>query len=93
MVTSAPGDFLDFLQQPNLSLILLDGELGTLEALGFVRKLKETFAHLPPIIMAAEEVSTSIVMAAHRSGVAQMLVKPYALDDTLSELLAQQMGI
>ena len=93
MVTASPEDFLDFLHQPNLGLILLDGDLGTLEALGFVRKLKEAFQSLPPIILAAEEVSTSIVMAAHRSGVAQMLVKPYALDEALSDLLAQQMGL
>ena len=33
------------------------------------------------------------MLAAHRSGVSQMLVKPYALDDTLSELLTKQMGI
>jgi len=93
MVTASPEDFLGFLQQPNLSLILLDGDLSSLDALGFVRRLQEAFPHLPPIVMAAEEVSTAIVMAAHRSGVAQMLVKPYALDGTLSDLLAQQMGL
>ena len=92
MVSASPEDFLDFLQLPNLGLILLDGQQGTLEALGFVRKLNETFQDLPPIILAAEEVSTSIVMAAHRSGVAQMLVKPYALDDALSEFFSQRMG-
>ena len=93
MVTTAAEDFLEFLQNPNLGLLLLDGNQGPLEALSFVRKLKEAFPNLPPIILAAEEVSTSIVMAAHRSGVSQMLVKPYALDDTLSELLTKQMGI
>ena len=93
MVSTSPEDFLDCLQLPNLGLILLDGEQSTLEALSFVRKLKEAFQDLPPIILAAEEVSTSIVMAAHRSGVSQMLVKPYALDEALSELFSQQMGV
>ena len=92
MVSASPEDFLDFLQVPNLGLILLDGQQSTLEALSFVRKLNEAFQDLPPIILAAEEVSTSIVMAAHRSGVSQMLVKPYALDDALSDLFNQQMG-
>ena len=93
MVTSSEEEFMGFLQLPNLGLVLLDGEQSTLEALEFVRKLKDAFPNLAPVILAAELVSTSIVMAAHRSGVSQMLVKPYALDETLSELLTKQMGL
>ena len=91
LVTASLEEFLEFLQQPNLGLILLDGHQGTLEALEFVRKIKDVFHDLPPIILAAEDVSTSIVMAAHRSGVSQMLVKPYALDTALADLLTSQM--
>ena len=93
MVTSSEEEFMGFLQLPNLGLVLLDGEQSTLEALEFVRRLKDAFPNLAPVILAAELVSTSIVMAAHRSGVSQMLVKPYALDETLSELLTKQMGL
>jgi CheY-like chemotaxis protein len=93
MVTASLEEFLTFLQLPNLSLVLVDGNQSTLEALGLVRKLQDTFNELPPIILAAEDVSTAIVMAAHRSGVSQMLIKPYALDEALAELLIKQMGL
>jgi CheY-like chemotaxis protein len=93
LVTPAAEEFLEFLNQPNLGVVLLDGQLSALESLEFARKLKEAFPDLPPIVLAAEDVSTAIVMAAHRSGVAQLLVKPYDLDEALSELLATQMGI
>jgi predicted HAD superfamily phosphohydrolase YqeG len=40
-----------------------------------------------------EEASAAIVLAAHRSGVSQILVKPYGMDAAFSELLGQQMGL
>jgi hypothetical protein len=43
--------------------------------------------------MAVEEASTAIVLAAHRNGVSQIVVKPYSLDTAFSELLGQQMGL
>ena len=93
MVTTSEEDFMEFLQLPNLGLVLLDGEQSTLEALEFVLKLQDAFPNLPPVILAAEHISPSIVLAAHRSGVSTMLVKPYVLDETLSELLTKQMGL
>jgi CheY-like chemotaxis protein len=93
LVTHSVEDLLVHLQQPNLGLLLLDGKWGTMEGLEFVSRLKNAFHDLPPIILAAEDVSTSIVLAARRVGVAQMLVKPYAFDQTLSSLFIQQMGL
>jgi hypothetical protein len=46
---------------------------------------------MPPVILAVEAVSTGIVLAAHRQGVTQMLVKPYALDAAFCDLLIQQL--
>jgi CheY-like chemotaxis protein len=93
LVTNARHEFLEFMQQPNLAVLLIDGNLSSLDALQFVTHLKSTFAELPPVILAVEEASTAIVLAAHRNGVSQILVKPYSLDAAFSELLSQQMGL
>ena len=90
LVTHAPGAFMEFLQQPNLAVILIDGSFSTLDALQFITQLKGTHPVLPPVILAVEEASTAVVLAARRNGVAQILVKPYALDAAFSELLGQQ---
>jgi CheY-like chemotaxis protein len=93
LVTHSRKDFLDFLQQPNLAVLFIDGNFSTLDALQFVTHVKSANPDLPPIILAVEEASAAIVLAAHRNGVAQILVKPYALDAAFSELLSQQMGL
>jgi DNA-binding NtrC family response regulator len=89
LVTHSRKELLEHLQQPNLSVLLFDGDCSTLDALQFLAQLKNTQPVLPPIILAVEEASTAIVLAAHRSGVTQILVKPYALDSAFSELLEQ----
>jgi len=93
LVSHARQEFLEYLQQPNLALLLIDGNLSSLDALQFVTHLRGTFADLPPVILAVEEASAAIVLAAHRNGVSQILVKPYSLDAAFSELLSQQMGL
>jgi CheY-like chemotaxis protein len=93
LVSHARHDFLEYMQQPNLAVLLIDGNLSSLDALQFVTHLRSTFAELPPVILAVEEASTAIVLAAHRNGVSQILVKPYSLDAAFSELLSQQMGL
>jgi DNA-binding response OmpR family regulator len=92
LVATAPDDIRDFLLQPNLAVLILDGDLGTLESLQLMSDLKAEFPSLPPVILAVAEVSAGIVLAAHRQGVAQVLVKPYALDAAFSELLDQILG-
>ena len=93
LVSHARHEFLEYMQQPNLAVLLIDGNLSSLDALQFVTHLRSTFADLPPVILAVEEASTAIVLAAHRNGVSQILVKPYSLDAAFSELLSQQMGL
>jgi len=92
LVASRLEELLEHLQQPNLALLFLDGGFGTMESLELVTKLKGQFEHLPPIVLAAEDVSMAIVLAARRAGVTQMVVKPYAFDEALSGVLMQQMG-
>jgi DNA-binding NtrC family response regulator len=92
LVTHNPLEFLEFLQQPNLAVLFIDGSFSTLDALQFIGQLKGAHPVLPPVILAVEEASTAVVLAARRNGVAQILVKPYALDAALSELLSAQFG-
>lgn len=93
LVTASMEELLEHLQQPNLGLVFLDGPWGTMEGLEFVSRLTGAFQDLPPIILAAEDISTSVVLAARRVGVAQLLVRPYAMDEALSSLFTQQMGL
>jgi DNA-binding response OmpR family regulator len=91
LVTTSREELLEFLQQPNLAVLFLDGNLGILEALELISELRQVQPTLPPIILAVEEVSTGVALAARRHGVAHILVKPYALDAAFSDLLIQQM--
>jgi len=92
LVTHSQKEFMDFLLQPNLALLFIDGNLSTLDALQFVAQLRAAHPVLPPIILAVEEVSTAIALAARRNGVTHILVKPYGLDAAFSDLLNQQLG-
>ena len=89
LVTASRKEIVEYLQQPNLGVLLIDGNLGPLEGLQFITQLKAANPNLPPIVLAVEEASTAIVLAAHRNGVAQILIKPYSLDGNLTELLNQ----
>ncbi|MGA2081449.1 MAG: response regulator [Holophaga sp.] len=89
LVTSSRKELKEFLQQPNLAVLFLDGNLGTLDALQLASDLAAAHPALPPTILAVEEVSAAVVLAARRHGVAQILIKPYTLDAAFSELLNQ----
>lgn len=86
-------ELLEQLQEPGIGLILLDDGVAELQGLDLVAALGRMREDLPPIVLAAEEVSTIMVLEARRVGVAQLLVKPYLLDDAFSELLETQMGL
>ena len=90
--TTFPDEVIEFLRQPNLGVLLLDGNMGIVEALEFVVRLRSLIGQLPPIILAAEDISTAVVLAARRNGITQLVVRPYALDATFSTLLSEQIG-
>jgi DNA-binding response OmpR family regulator len=89
LVTTSPDELEEHLQQPNLGILLVDSSLGTLAGLKLVSNLRAQLPALPPVILAVEEASTGIVLAAHRQGAAQVLVKPYSLDESFSDLLVR----
>ncbi len=83
----------DCIRQPNVGMVFIDNEMSILECLEMVTRMAGTDQELPPVIVAAEEVSRSLVLAARRAGVSQLVVKPYTLDETFSSLLEQVMGL
>ncbi|NTV74132.1 MAG: hypothetical protein HGA66_07980 [Holophaga sp.] len=93
LTTTFPEEVFELLRQPNLGVLLLDGNMTIVESLEFVKRLKGACEDLPPIVLAAEDISTAIVLAARRNGVAQLVVRPYALDATFSALLSEQVTL
>jgi len=91
LTTIFPDEVFEFLRQPNLGVLLLDGNMSVVESLEFVHKLRNAVHELPPIILAAEDISTAVVLAARRKGVTQLVVRPYALDAAFSALLSEQL--
>ncbi|HWQ09738.1 MAG TPA: response regulator [Holophaga sp.] len=91
--TSSQEELPGLLRQPNVGLVFIDAEMPVLECLELVSQLHETEPDLPPVVVAAQEVSRALVLAAHRSGISQLVVKPYSLDETFSSLLEQLMGL
>jgi DNA-binding response OmpR family regulator len=89
LVTASQKDLFDLLQQPNLGILLIDGNLSTLNGLALANQLRAAFPALPPVVLAVEDASTAIVLAAHRAGISQILVKPYSLDSALTDLMDQ----
>ncbi len=93
LTTTFPEEVVELLRQPNLGVLFLDGNMSVMESLEFVQKLRGAFHELPPIVLAAEDISTAIVLAARRNGVNQMIVRPYALDAAFSSVLTEQMAL
>ena len=92
-VASNRDELLAYMRQPNVGMIFIDAEMPVLESFEMVSQLHEEEHDMPPVIVAAQEVSRALVLAAHRSGVSQLVVKPYSLDESFSSLLEQQMGL
>ena len=82
-----------YIHQPNVGLVFIDAEMPVMECFEMVSHLPEGDENLPPVIVAAQEVSRALVLAASRAGISQLVVKPYNLDETFSSLLEQQMEL
>jgi CheY-like chemotaxis protein len=89
LMAASPQEMVSILAQDSVTLLLIDIGIPILECFEMVSNLKGSELELPPVIVAAEEVSRALVLAAHRSGISQLLVKPYALDESFATLLEQ----
>jgi len=81
------------LQEAPIELLLVDLERPILEIMEMLGKLQEAELDLPPVVLAADEVSRGIVVAATRVGVAHLLVRPYLLDESFSRMIETQLGL
>jgi hypothetical protein len=81
------------LHESGVGLLLIDTPTPLLESMEMVQRLRDAGMAMPSVVLAADEVSRALVVAAQRCGISHLLVKPYALDDALSLLLEQQMGL
>lgn len=92
-VASDWAETITHLQESHVDLLLVDLERPILEAMEMLAKLQEAEVDLPPVVLAADEVSRGIVVAATRVGVAHLLVRPYLLDEAFSRMVEAQLGL
>jgi CheY-like chemotaxis protein len=75
-------------------LVFVDGGVAEVQGLALVsllrRKLQED---MPPVILAEATVDSELVMGAQETGVAQILVKPYDLDEDFLHMIEGHLGI
>jgi CheY-like chemotaxis protein len=85
---------LEALDQPGLSLIIIDGGVVELKGIELADFLKNRLGEgKPPILLAQETVQTVLVLAARRAGVDEILVKPYDHDETLAGKIETLLGL
>lgn len=85
---------LEALDQPGANLVLIDGGVAELKGMELADFLRQSRGEAkPPILLAQENMSAVIVLAARRSGVDQLLVKPYELDAALLGMIDGLLGI
>jgi len=75
-------------------LVFVDGGVAEVQGLALVsllrRKLQED---MPPVILAEATVDSELVLGAQEAGVAQILVKPYDLDQDFLNMIEGHLGI
>ncbi len=92
--TATLTQVMETMNQPGISLVIIDGGVAELKGLELADFLQTTLGEgKPPILVAQEKMSPVIVMAARRSGVDQLLVKPYELDGALAGMVDTLIGL
>jgi CheY-like chemotaxis protein len=85
-------ELLDLLDRAQL--VFVDGGVAEIQGLDLAsllrRKLQED---MPPVILAEDTVDSELVLGAQETGVAQILVKPYSLDQDFLHMIEEHLGI
>ncbi len=88
------SEVLEVLEQPGLSLVLVDGGVAELPGLSLASLIQHHPNEAkPPVILAEAKVDTELVLGAREAEVTQILVKPYALDAEFRQMIEGYMGI
>lgn len=91
--TGTLTELLTTLQTQTVALVFIDGGVAELQGMELAEALQKVGEAHVPLVLAAEEISTATVLAARRSGVDKLMVKPYALDAALTTLFEEQLGL
>ncbi len=87
-------EILEHTGRPGLHLILVDGGVAELEGLALASFLRQSSDDgQPKVILAEGAVDSALVLGAREAGVAQILVKPYALDPEFRRMLEEHLGL
>jgi CheY-like chemotaxis protein len=85
-------ELLDCLDRAQL--VFVDGGVAEVQGLALASLLRHRLAEdMPPVILAETTVDSDLVLGAHEVGVAQILVKPYDLDQDFLRMLEGHLGI
>jgi CheY-like chemotaxis protein len=75
-------------------LVFVDGGVAEVQGLNLASLLRHKLQEdMPPVILAEETVDSELVMGAQEIGVAQVLVKPYELDQDFLRMIEGHLGI
>jgi CheY-like chemotaxis protein len=87
-------NLLEQVEKPGIHLILVDGGVAELQDLALASLLRHRLQNaMPPVILAELSVDAELVLGAQETGVAQILVKPYDLDQDFLRMLEEHLGI
>jgi CheY-like chemotaxis protein len=80
--------------RPGIHLILVDDGVAELKGLALASLLRHRLEdEMPPVLLAESYVDAELVLGARETGVAQILVKPYELDQDFLRMLEEHLGI
>ena len=75
-------------------LVFVDGGVAEVQGLNLASLLRHKLQEdMPPVVLAEDTVDSELVMGAHEVGVAQLLVKPYGLDQDFLHMIEGHLGI
>jgi CheY-like chemotaxis protein len=75
-------------------LVFVDGGVAEVQGLALVSLLRHKLQEdMPPVILAEATVDSELVLGAQETGVAQILVKPYDLDQDFLRMIEEHLGI
>ena len=87
-------ELLDLVGRPGIHLILVDGGVAELQGLALASFLRSSLDDaMPKLVLAEDSVDAELVLGAQEASVAQILVKPYELDQEFRRMLEGHLGI
>ena len=78
----------------DVQLVFLDGGVAELQGLALASLIRQRLEDgETPVLLAEGSVDAELVLGAQEHGVAQVLVKPYGLDQEFLHMLEEHLGI